>query len=341
MAKAKSKGLFSLITIIIIVIGLSIFFSSNNSFLKSSTINQSSNVGGGDLDTSKLVDNNLSGYLYYSVTGDNSTDIYSFDLISKKNKLFFTDKDETNKIRYIDKFNSNGDILLLTNPDKNSIDGNIDLLSKNNPGKTTQKIIDFASPQNPIISADGKKIAYVLFSNAESDYGFKLIIADITGENKEEIVSDPSYLILYSWDPTSKKICYAKSKEGQLKTYDLNTRQESNIINLENFQIYYLSWPKENNLLLSYSTKGNNNFNQAEIYSYDINSKKTNRLTNNNSYDNYPTYDEKENLYYLSTSIDVKETNFQLKEGQINVLIADQTDPLELIKANQIIGWTK
>lgn len=347
MSDKKTKNnLINLIILIVSIVVIGIILSINSSKLVVRNSNSSAGVesanntnqGGADIDTQSLLDNQPSKKLIYTNKSGAYTDIYAYNFNSHKSSKIFTDRDETEKIKNISSIANNAKILTLMSTPENDFTGNLYLINSDGSGKKEKIIENFSSPQPPLISPDGSKIAYLLFSNAETDFGFKLIISDLKGENKKQITSDNTSMMLYSWSPDSNWIIYSKGQESNLFKIAVDNLKEEKLLALKGFQIYSLSWTKTNEIVFSRSSQVNNSFNQADIFSLDLTNLKVDQLTENKIFDNDPLIDENSNLLYLSLDYNTTDNNGSNQIGKISIKSKDGTIQ-ELASGNQIIGW--
>ncbi len=83
----------------------------------------------------------------------------------------------------------------------------------------------------------------------------KLVISDITGDNRYDITPDTSYNGRAKWSPDSQKIAYISDRDGnnEVYIYDLETKQSSRLTTNTTSE-KYLSWAPDSERLL-YSTE--------------------------------------------------------------------------------------
>lgn len=348
MSTQSNKKTNSFIFIVILVVALGLVVNSFNNAPKSDkkTQNQqdtpnpenSSNQGGMDIDTKSVIENS-NKYIYYVIKGTGFTDIYKYNLENLENKKVFTDRDEQEKIKAISGLNDQK-TLMLTSKVEDEFANNIYLLSLDGSGKKEKKIPNFSSPQTPILSPDGKRIAYVLFSNAESDFGFKLLISDLNGENKQELTHDQTNLILYNWSPSGKLISFGKGLDNDVYQINLDNNQEEKILASSGEQIYYISYANsEDKFLLSKGPKGNNLFNRSEIYFLSKNDK-LQQITSDSVY-NYSIFAFIDNQYlYINKDYNVDNSENSSEPGQMIIYNTQNNNFKEIIPASQIIGWS-
>lgn len=340
----QKKNLSNLIflVIIIVAIGAVLSLGKNNFTVPADQQNNQANLsntnqGGGDFTTQDLVQKKPTKKLIYAIKDKNFVDIYSYDFKLAKSSKIFTDRDEKEKIRSLTNLTATGKVLALIAPPDEEFIGDLYLLDTDGSGQKTKLWDNFASPQPAIISPDGQKIAYLLFSNSESDFGFKLIIADLGGSNKKQLMSDSANLLLYCWSPDSKKVIYSKGQNLEVYSLDINSLKEEKVYSPNNEQIYALNYTPSQEIVISKGPRGNNTFNQAEIFLLDKNKNLGQLSSNNQLYDTYPFFDDQGNLAYLSSNYSTENADALYQLGKIQLWNDGQSQ--EITSANQVIGW--
>lgn len=341
----KTKNAYNLILLILGIVGIGFLLANNGSkFIANpdsqKNQNQSQNLGGGDFDTQELVQSQPNQKLIYEIKTQSYTDIYSYDFSSSKTSKIFTDRDEEAKIKSCSSTTKEGKILVLMSKPNEEFMGSLYLVNTDGSGKKEPLISDFASPQSALISPESSKISYVLFSNAEKDFGFKLILANNDGSSKKQLTSDATNITLLGWSPDSQKIAYIKGFGTDIYSINVDSLEDVKLTSLGSDQIQSFSWYASNDIILSKNPKGNNAFNQAEIFTYNVNSDKIKQITTNSLFDNYPYYDSLGNLVYLSVNYDVNDSNARYTMGKITLVTSDGITE-EITEANQILGWSK
>ncbi|EKD56265.1 MAG: hypothetical protein ACD_58C00241G0002 [uncultured bacterium] len=340
----QNKSLFNLMIVVLGIIAIGILFTTNGSKLTTKTTSNSDDIsqnnqnqGGGDLDTKKLVETIPTQKILYSIINDKYTDIYSYDFVTNKPSKVFTDKDEVDKIKTISSITNEGKVLALMSQPGQEFSGKLYLIRTDGSGKKELLIDDFASPQPAQISPDGKKLCYILFSNSEKDFGFKLIEADSDGSNKKQLTTDTTNISQLGWSPDSNSFVYIKSNNNDMYKINITTLKEEKITTFNDDQLQSFSW-SEIGIIISKYQKGNNNFNNAEIFTINLTDNSTKKITSNSLYDNFAYYDSLGNLVYLSLDYDIKDANILYKQGKIQLLSTNGITK-EVTNANQILGW--
>lgn len=326
----KNNSLYTIGFIIVILILLGVYYSvyskdsNNDSSITNSNISEENNEQTANSQISAEENKQLgfSGTIYYTKDIDGKHEIYS-QKDSEDPKLLFTDADEDEKIKFANSMTNSAKFLALIAPESEEFGGALYLINSDGSGDK-QKIIDqFASPQPPVISPDGENIAYVLFSNAEMEYGFSLYIMNSNGENKVKIDTDSTMISNPVYDQDVKNIAYLKNNEiisSNLDGSEKNTIYELNT----NDQLMSINWNNEKNILLV--IKNNN----TKIVSVNPQTKQSKTLYEDTDLIDATYVDsEGETLVFINNNSNHLE------------MINSKDDKKELIEATGIIRWLK
>lgn len=254
--KSKKNSTYTIGFIIIILLLVGIYYSVYSKDSSNDPINK---VEDKKITTSEEIsqndnnneDNQISynGTLYYTKNSDNVVEIFS-KKDNEEEKLIYTDSDEDNKIKFTHSMTNSAKILALIAPKNQDFGGSLYLINSDGSGEKEQIIEQFTSPQPPAISSDESNIAYVLFSNAEMEYGFSLYIMNLNGENKVKIDNDETMISNPTFDQNVKNIAYLKN--NKLVYSDLDGAQKKEIYSLKsNEQLESMNWDNENSILIS------------------------------------------------------------------------------------------
>lgn len=281
MSSKKNKNLiYTIVFIVIAIIVVSYYFSvSNNQTDKNQTnkLTQQSNPDEHnnntlDSDDKKTSNNNLAYYgkIYFIKKTDGIYQIYSKENDNPE-QLLYTDHDEDEKVKFAKSMTNSQKFLALIAPADLAYGGSLYLISADGSGNKEKIVDQFVSPQPPIISPDEEKIAYVLFSNAEMEYGFSLYIMDLNEENKVKIDSDPTMLSNPAFDQNAKNIAYLKNTE--IITSDIDGKQKDVIYTLDkNESLNTINWNIGDKILIAIK---NNNQNKTTLIAIDNKNKST------------------------------------------------------------------
>jgi len=333
MKKSGNKTLFFIIIlgVCIVIIGLFAGQISPETSIQDQENTNKANENDNSLDS-------FEGTIVYLAK---SSDENNIGAISKNNeaKTIFTDKDEDLKIKSAASITAKGKVLALMASGNQEFGGSLFLIDVANPGSKEKLMDQFASTQPPVISPNGKKIAYLLFSNVETDYGFSLYIMDSDGKNKQKLTGDPTNLKILSWNPESTKISYLKgdaSKESIINYYDINTNKEDKITSFKE-KLYFLNW-NSHNIIFSKGPTQESDINKAEIYKMDTDGKNLKRLTTNEEHDSFCFVSPDGKIFtYLENNYEKNvDTN---KSGGLFIQGLNSDKNKNLIEANSIIGW--
>jgi TolB protein len=115
-----------------------------------------------------------------------------------------------------------------------------------------------------MFSPDGKKIAYVSFSNAEKDGGYMLEVADSDGSNAKQLVNETSPITQPIWNSTGDQIAYLRqqnSTTSAIVTISAAGGTAKTLASFTNRVPYDLAWSSDNHLAFVDGTGD-----QAQLY---------------------------------------------------------------------------
>lgn len=335
MKKSANKTFILTIIFVIFILAIGIVMSKG-----ATTTPSGSNSDSSSKDQSVNTSDNssaLNGTIIYMVKSSDANEIYKSTMDGDA-KVVYTDKDENQKIKNAVSVTSSGKVLALFADQNQEFGGSLYLIDTENPGKKDLLLDQFASTQAPVISPNGKKIAYIIFSNVEVDYGFSLYVMNEDGTNKQKISNDPIGIKILSWNSSSSRIAYLKgdtTKESKIYIADLNGSENE----LATFKekVYSLNW-SDSIMSLSKGSSEGSEINKSEIYTMDENGKNIKRITTNDKHDDFTFNSPGSNaVAYLAASYD---KNVDLsKSGEINIINLSNNETKKLNEANYIIGW--
>ncbi len=332
MSKAKKQNsLYVIGFILVTIIAMGIYFSvysknsDNKNTLNKTTNTSATNPTSSDASVTAANDTlNFSGTIYYTREEDGHYELFSKGNNSEE-KLLYTDSDENEKIKFVKSMTSSAKFLALIAPNDQNFGGSLYLIASDGSGNKEKIVDEFASPQPPIISSDEEKIAYILFSNAEMEYGFSLYAMSKNGENKVKIDTSSSMISNPVFDQNSKNIAYLKDNEIIIS--DIDGAKKNTIYTLDNGnQLESINWDIETNILISV-----NNSTETEIINIDPTNGDTKSIYKSNDILTSPVFvDSDENIIAF--------VNSQTK----NIEIVDLNDnKKDLVNATEIIRWLK
>lgn len=280
----------------------------------------------------------LNGKLFFAAKNDKATTIYEKNFSKDRIIKIFTDTDEGKKIRSLGGIGDNKILSFNTDLEEEHI-GELAGIILDSSGKKDIFQKEFASTQPPIISPNGEKIAYTLFSNAEKDFGFKLIVANKDNSNKIELDNDPTNLTIFSWNYNSNELCYSKGNsenEQKVFTIDIKEKKSNEFLTFKGY-INSLYWGKTDKFVASMQEKGSE-IKKTELYYFTLKKPKPEKITDNDTYENYPVLSpDGENIAFFSTSTDNKPTSNQ--NGEIKIININSKETNKVADGNNIVGW--
>jgi len=273
MAKNSKRNLILFIIFIVLFCTAVYVYVSSNSDKNISTNNNKENDKLSITSASPSINTlNYEGHLYYFRITDGNFEIYS-KKGSEEEKLVFSDKDESQKIKFASSITSSGKLLALMSPRDQMFGGSLDLISSDGSGNIDKIIDNFVTSQPPIISPNGEQIAYVLFSNDEKNYGFTLYLMDLSGQNKTKIDSNPSGITNLNWSRDGNTLAYLA--DNTVKAYNIENAESQTIYKPNTNKISYLSFGTDKNILLVITNES-----KSEILNLNLQSQKTTNFYN-------------------------------------------------------------
>lgn len=189
------KNIWLVILALVVVGGAAWYFNKN--FLDKTSPNLSpatptqTDVSGMKLTAEKLIVENTSGQVKVI------NDITTAGII---NKLF---SDESIKISKIGTLAIKTREVPIITPD-----GSLTAVKLDGSGKTETLIKSLGTPSDFALSADGKSVCFVSYSNAERNIGYSLNVANRTGENLSDLVRIEQAITDPVWIADGKSIYY-------------------------------------------------------------------------------------------------------------------------------------
>lgn len=333
--------IFIIIIIVVVVIGYftstakdSKKISNNDRNQQSQNKNSGNAVGGGPAEIKTTI--NYDGKIIFSEKKDNATFVYLKTSTDEK-KLVFTDKDEEDKIKFFGGISDQGDILAVLALENQEFSGSLELIKTDGSGNRTKILDEFASFQAPRISPDARLISYILFSNAEIDYGFGLYVMNKLGQNKLKIDSDQTTINNIAWSQDSKKFCYIKGNNPKMQLFIADSEgfeQKKIYLIPADKTVLDLSW-KSNSILVTLNSLTGTN--ESEIIAIDPDTAKIATILKTSDYiaESEWATNSNDKIFYLSAKNKEEKNNYQLNIADIN------GNSSNLGSAKSIIGWFK
>ncbi len=335
--KNKSNKIIYSIIILVIVVFASVWYVIGRNQNNENDLNQEEPE---QFNQEDIKDLQLEGAIYTAKTSQNETIIHKFNLDTSEEKVVFSDQKEKEKIKSLAGIINDKYILAQFMVTGQEFIGSLYKVSLDASAKKEEIAQDFASSQPPKASPDGKKIAYTMFSNAEFDFGFKLIIANIDNTSMTEIDSDKSNITIYSWDPNSKKICYKKGNdEDSTKLYyaDVSSGKISNLAEIKG-RVHDLFWGNEDLFVSSIQEKGKS-LNQTELFKFSLNNIKLDQITKNDKFESSVVVSpDLKGISYFSTTFEGEEKT-AMKDGEIFISQISGENVKKINDGNIVLGW--
>ncbi|MBI2263261.1 hypothetical protein HYU72_01305 [Candidatus Berkelbacteria bacterium] len=225
----------------------------------------------------------FTGGLYYFEAGTGGSEIFRLDLLTNEKKLVFTDKDENLKIKQIGgSVTKKKKVLLAVGEEKSVFASELYFVSLD--GKATKEKLEFSlvSPQPPSVSADGEQILYIVFNNAEKDFGFMLNIVDRNGQNKRQLAKSAVTISKPVFQDNGRLVAYVVSQpEGdELWQVGVEEAVPQKIRGFTNQTVVSLVWSNDG-YLVSLGEKISGGVKNTEIYLLGKDGQELSKLTEN------------------------------------------------------------
>lgn len=277
-----------------------------------------------------------SGNLVYVIFG-NTQEIWMANSLGQKKKLF-TDADETEKIIKLSNLAPlSREVLAITSADKGASSGKLEVINLDNAKKEILQP-SFVASFSINVSADGKDIAYIKFSNVEENYGYTLYSQKRTGFNLRELVRSSSEIRLPAWNKDSTKIAFVKidGTKSELEVVSREGGEASSIVSFSDKIVDWLSWDKSDNIILSLRKIGESG--KSEIISVSSQGKNLQKITETDGGMANFVYLSKDSWlgYLIGQYQDKISENLA---GQIYFQNLQTKEKIPLQKGNQVLGW--
>lgn len=152
---------------------------------------------------------------YFERKSGEATEIALYDFSQNKARVYFTDKDETQKIKSSIKIDGNIFIGLANKDNPEETDFyNVSLDGKGTKNLVAEKL---TSMQTISAAPNKNKLALVSFSNAEKDFGFSLISFDVGSKKQTILTKDPDGIFTPAFI-NNNEIAFTTSSPAQGKT---------------------------------------------------------------------------------------------------------------------------
>jgi Tol biopolymer transport system component len=337
--KSNNKTLFLtlILAAFIIIIGVSVGKNVDSNSNVALVKTNSSSVDA----TSSTEQDGLTAFKGKIVFLSKSSDENAIYMLTSKegSKKIYTDKDEDLKIKSAFSVTNDGKILALMGSADQEFGGSLYLIDTTSAGKKDKLIDVFASTDSPMISPDGKKIAYTLFNNSEIDYGFTLYVMNRDGSGKQKIISDASQIKILTWNDKSDKIAYLKgdtSNENSIFVSDLVGTKVKLVTSFKE-KIYSASWANSN-FIVSKGPIDSGSVNKAEVFEFDESGKNLKRLTNDDKFSGF-AFISTDGKFLIYANIEYSNSVDFTKTGEIGILNLQTNDYKKIGEANYLIGW--
>jgi Tol biopolymer transport system component len=270
-----------------------------------------------------------------------ATEIFSVNLTDKKRRIIFTDRDENLKVRQLRRAVAATDEVLAYLAKKGEQEPKVlGMIKLTDPVKITTLLDGFGSSDVPIPSPDGKKIAYVVFSNADPDYGYSLLIMNRDGSNKRRLIKREKLIRGPAFSPDGQEIAFLADTGSGTVIEKINSNGTGEVERLAEFTneiVYDLYWGDA--LYFGKRGKEESLANGGEIYRLSEKGTGLSRVTTNDSFDGYPVVSPDGKKLSLIRTKFPQDKYTAAAEFTLVVINMDNRSEIELGSSDGILSW--
>lgn len=170
----------------------------------------------------------------------------------KQESLLYTDVDESRKLQRVLGVKDDGSAMYaLTATDAAETDIVKILLD----GSGEESVIRSQFPLTttpPAIAAKTDRIAYVIFNNAERNFGFTLVHEELTGDSSKTLATDKDSIGSLAWSPDNTQIAFAKGFNTgmSLMTATIDGKEKERLSLPAGKTILEITWLDDKTILL-------------------------------------------------------------------------------------------
>ena len=328
------------IIIILILIGAGAYYFDRY-YLKGNSSKVVEKASVDDIKTTKDTKDqnvkNTADSLIYLAGSEGTKEIISINAEGQNKKILYTDRDEALKIRSLSHVAYLSFEALAYVSADNSKSGKFYIIKLDQSGKKDE-IDNIFEPSSISISPDGQQIAYVVFSNAEINYGNNILLVNRKGENRREIFHSDESISSLSFSPDSKSVAFVKSdNQGKsvISKVNIDSAKENQIFSAST-PIPAISWSKDNKIIF---TKSDTKYETGEIIEMDADGKNDKKIMETkNGLGVYAIFSgDGLNIAYIAVTFNGKfEKN---AEGDIKVSSNLGQNINKIGSGSMILGW--
>lgn len=283
------------------------------------------------------------GLIVSASFGVDSADIYTTDVSTGKRRKVFTDSDETLKIKTVAGITFDVLWTLATLGEKSAERGStLALLDLTGKGKKQILLSDFGASGTPVIDPLGKKVAYVVFSNAEPDYGYSLLTMNTDGSNRQRLARSEGIVGNPAFSPDGNKIAYTVETSGgtDLAVADATGKNAKTVLTLSGETMDAVSWSADR---IAYASmpKKEGSANEGEIWRVGTDGSGKTRVTQNNRHDTTPAFSPDGNFLAFVGVVFEGGKISQQGDGDVYFATKEGKNETKLFSGDEILGWKK
>lgn len=276
------------------------------------------------------------GRLFALTNAATHSEIVSYDVVTKAKTIIYSDKAKVQKIRAVSPISRDGDTLIALMSENDDPAGQLVSLATDGSGKQSTLINNFAATKTPVISPDKTKLALTSFSNDPVKPGFIVVLMNVDGGNKQELVRNELGLDNLTFSPDGKEIAYLKAtaKGNQISAYHIVTNKERALYASDDYLITDFDWSPIGIIVATMKTSTKMT-DAPEVYLIDPKNSVVSKVTNSSSTEHSPKISPDGSGIAF---IQAKQSN------QAGTIIGSDTagkTSSEFGTAHQLLGWVK
>lgn len=283
-----------------------------------------------------------SGQLFFLVDNGSALEIRSIDVSTKKERLIFSDKGQSDGIKLVSRISRTGDSILAVVGPGSDNRGHLVAIKTDGSGKSTTLVDDFDVAAAPAISPEQSKLAFTRFVNTDSTFGFALVTSGVDGKNEQSLANDPDGISNPAFGPDGKQIGFirgASTKGTELASYDIGTKKVSTLYTKAQTVIQDFDWSPVGLIALTSAPLKRGSVGEFDPYLFDPKTNELVKLATTKTVERAATLaPDASGAAYLRVAAENYTPN---EPGTIVISSLDGKQQTELNKAIELLGWIK
>lgn len=279
------------------------------------------------------------GEIYYLAQSGTTGEVAAVDVVTKKKRTVFSDKNSKQKIKGVSKIGPTGDSVIIVLGDEFDLSGQLVAVKADGSGQKTVLADQFTSTSSPVISPDQTKLALVSFSNAEPNVGFNLVLMDVDGKNRKSLAKDESGIAQLAFSPDGKQIAFVKgaaATSSEIAVVTIATGKIDVLFSAKDKIIENFDWSSVGLLAVTAVPADKKGTTQSDVYLIDPKNKSNVQVTKSNAAERSPV------IAPDATGVAfIRLKNDPLKPGDIVMTLPNGDQSVTLGSGNQLLGWVR